>query len=89
MTTPTRSNDVGSHNPPLQKTTVKNVTAPGSSNTVSAQKKGLGGVLAWLTIPGLILLVFIVAYFVLSALKSNTEAEQSTRPISIENVLRA
>jgi hypothetical protein len=76
MATPTESNDVGSHSPPIQKTTVKNVTAPGSANTVSAQKKGLGGVLGWLTIPGIILLVFILAYFILSALKSNTEQQQ-------------
>jgi hypothetical protein len=88
MTTPTQSNDVGSHNPPLQKTTVKNVTAPGSGNTVSAQKKGLGGVVAWITIPGLVLLVCIVAYFVLSALKSNTE-EQRTSTERVELVLHA
>jgi len=79
MTTPTQSNDIGSQKPPLQTTTVKNVTAPGSANTDSAQKRGLGGVLAWLTIPGIILLVFIIAYFVLSALKSNTEQERGMR----------
>jgi hypothetical protein len=38
-------------------------------------KKGCGGIVAMLTIPGLVLLVLIVGYFVLSALKSNTERE--------------
>lgn len=62
----------------METVTVRNVTAPGSPNTVGAQKKALGGVLAWLTIPGIILAVVIVAYFLLSALKSNTEQESGS-----------
>lgn len=86
MTTPSQTNDAGSQTP-LHKTTVKNVSAPGSANTVSAQKKGLGGVLAWLTIPGLVLLVAIIAYFVLSALKSNTEQDRSSHRNVTHSVL--
>jgi hypothetical protein len=71
----------------METVTVKNVTAPGSKNTASAQKKGLGGVLAWLTIPGLILLVLIVAYFFLSAQKSNTEQHRGLGPSAEPSVL--
>lgn len=76
MTTPTQQHDASQ---PIQTTTVENVTAPGENKTDKSQKKGLGAVVAWLTIPGILLLLLIVAYFGLSALKSNTE-EQSMRP---------
>jgi hypothetical protein len=83
MTTPTQQHDAGSQ--PIQTTTVENVTAPGENKTDKSQKKGLGAVVAWLTIPGILLLLLIVAYFGLAALKSNTE-QQGMRPSIMRQV---
>jgi hypothetical protein len=76
----TQSNDSHSQAPaarggaarPVEKVTVKSPSEP-DARSATGRKKGWGGLVAMLTIPGLILLVLILAYFFLSALKSNTE----------------
>jgi flagellar basal body-associated protein FliL len=62
---------------PLQKVTVVGAKEHAAERSPDSNKKGgLGGVLAWLTIPGLVLLVLIIGYFVVFGLKSNTEQER-------------
>jgi len=69
----------GSSPPPVEKVTVKSPSEPDARSPLLGRKRGWGGLVAILTIPGLILLVLILSYFFLFALKSNTEEESQLR----------
>lgn len=62
---------------PEEKVTVVGAKEHAAERAPDSNKNGgLGSVLGWLTIPGILLLVLIVAYFVVFGLKSNTEQER-------------